>query len=73
MRDAYATTQAIAVCRQADTQPRHASLGNLIEEISGDLAKFTRDYSMGLWNGPRHLVVERGQHWPRRFGRLVVR
>lgn len=36
MRDTYATTQAVAVRRQADTHKDVASLGKLIEEVTED-------------------------------------
>lgn len=50
MRDTYATTQAVAVRRQADTHPDVASLGKLIEEIRDDAGRLTRDFWLGLWS-----------------------
>jgi hypothetical protein len=49
MRDTYATTQAVAVRRLADTHRDAASLGKLIEEISGEASKITRAFWLGLW------------------------
>jgi hypothetical protein len=48
-RDTYATTQAVAVRRQADTHPDVASLGKLIEEVRDDAIRLTRDFWLGLW------------------------
>jgi hypothetical protein len=50
MRDTYATTQAVAVRRQADTHPDAASLGKLIQEIEGDSQRITREWWLGLWD-----------------------
>jgi AbiU2 len=49
MRDTYAVTQAVAVRRQADTDPRADSLGRLILEIRADAPRITRDFWVGLW------------------------
>jgi hypothetical protein len=46
MRDTYGTTQAIAVRRQADTGRGVASLGKLIEEISDDAGRLTREFTL---------------------------
>ena len=48
MRDTYATTQAVAVRRQADTMKGVASLGKLIKEISDDPAPVTYEFWMTL-------------------------
>jgi hypothetical protein len=50
MRDTYATTQAVAVRRQADTHPDVASLGKLIEQVRDDPVRITREFWLGLWN-----------------------
>ena len=44
MRDTYATTQAVAVRRQADTMRGVASLGRLIQEVGADAGRITRDF-----------------------------
>jgi hypothetical protein len=49
MRDTYATTQAVAVRRQADTDPRAASLAKLIEEIRDDPSRMTRAHWLDHW------------------------
>ena len=52
MRDTYATTQAVAVRRQADTHRDVASLGKVIEEVRDDARRITRDFWLGLWREP---------------------
>jgi hypothetical protein len=52
MRSTYATTQAVAVRRQADTHRDVASLGKLIEQVRDDAARVTRDFWIGLSNDP---------------------
>jgi hypothetical protein len=49
MRDTYATTQAVAVRRQADTMLGTASLARLLTELAEHPEKLTRD----LWLGWR--------------------
>ena len=44
MRDTYATTQAVAVRRQADTMKGVGSLGKLVDEVSEDASRITRDF-----------------------------
>ncbi len=62
MRDTYATTQAIAVRRQADTHRDAASLGKLIEEIRDDASQLTREFWIGLWDEPTDTVRRRLTH-----------
>jgi hypothetical protein len=66
MRDTYATTQAVAVRRQADTHRDAASLGKLIKEIRDDPGKITR----GLWDEPpfgfEHVIAQNG--WAEQYG-----
>jgi hypothetical protein len=50
MRDTYATTQAVAVRRQADTHRDAASLGKLIQEIRDDASRITREFWIGVWD-----------------------
>jgi hypothetical protein len=52
MRDTYATTQAVAVRRQADAHPDVASLGKLIEQVRDDAGRITREFWLGLWQEP---------------------
>lgn len=47
--DTYATTQAVAIRRQAEVDPRVISLGRLIDEIGGDATRLTRKFWVGLW------------------------
>jgi hypothetical protein len=49
MLDTYITTQAVAVRRQADTHPDVASLAKLLEELSDDAGRVTRDFWIDLW------------------------
>jgi AbiU2 len=46
----YATTQAIAVRRQADRDSRTCSLARLVEEMRNNAHRLTRDYFVGLWS-----------------------
>lgn len=43
MVETYATTQAIAVRRQADTHPDVGSLAKIIEELAADATRITRE------------------------------
>jgi hypothetical protein len=47
--DTYATTQAIAIRRQAETGTRVISLGQLIAEIRDNADLLTRAWWIGLW------------------------
>ena len=73
MRDTYATTQAVAVRRQADTNRDAASLGKLIEEIRDDPSRITREFWIGLWDEPpfgfEHVIAQKG--WAEQYGREV--
>ena len=72
MRDTYATTQAIAVRRQADRHPDAASLGKLIEQIRDDAARVTRDFWVGLWDEPEPLDVRFAERvWAEQYGGVV--
>jgi hypothetical protein len=61
MKDTYATTQSVAVRRQADTHKDANSLGKLISEIKGDAAKLTRDSWIGLWSDADELLLLHAQ------------
>ena len=49
LRDTYATTQAVAVRRQAEASARVVSLARLLNEIRGDPARFTEEWFVGMW------------------------
>ena len=49
MRDTYIASQAVAVRRLADTDPRVISLGRLLTEISTDASRVTRAVVAGIW------------------------
>ena len=72
MHDTYATTQAVAVRRQADTHRGVASLGKLVEEIAGDPSHFTREYYIRLWDDPDPYWLRVAQeHWDETYAGLV--
>ncbi len=48
-RDTYATTQAVAIPRQAETSPRVITLGRLITEVASDPERLSRRFWVGLW------------------------
>ena len=48
--DTYATTQAVAIRRQAEVDARVISLGQLIAEIGSDADRLTRKFWVGLWS-----------------------
>jgi hypothetical protein len=47
--ETYATTQAVAIRRQAEVDTRVISLGRLIDEIGNDAGRLTRRYWVGLF------------------------
>lgn len=49
MVETYATTQVMAVRRQADSHRDVVSLAKLLEPIAPDAERITRDFSLGLW------------------------
>lgn len=59
-RDVYATTQAIAVRRQAENDPRVLSLGRLLFEISEDPSRVTRAFFVGMFQPETKRLGERG-------------
>lgn len=53
LRGTYAASQAVAVRRQADVDPRTITLGRLLAEIASDAARLTRKFWVGMWEpGP---------------------
>jgi hypothetical protein len=48
--DIYAATQAIAVRRQGDLDPRVASLAKLLSEVANRAELLTPEWWVGLWN-----------------------
>ncbi len=74
MRDTYATTQAVAVRRQADTMRGVASLAKLIEEISGDSSRVARNWWLSLGSdGPDDGIGAQflRDNWDRHFAGTV--
>lgn len=72
MFDTYATTQAVAVRRQADTHKDAASLGKLIEEVRDDARRITPDFWIGLWDNPdARSIREAKQQWTDQYGGSV--
>jgi hypothetical protein len=67
MRDTYATTQAVAVRRQADTHRDAASLGRLIQEIRDDAETITEDFWVGLWTDPMLKQHVAPQAWSEQY------
>lgn len=53
LRGTYAASQAVAVRRQADVNPRTITLGRLLTEIASDATRVTREFWVGMWEpGP---------------------
>jgi hypothetical protein len=50
LQDTYATTQAIAIRRQAETGTRVCTLGRLLTEISDDPSRISREFYVGMWD-----------------------
>jgi hypothetical protein len=50
LEDTYATTQAVAVRRQAEARSRVVTLGQLVTEIRDDAKRLTRKFWVGLWD-----------------------
>jgi AbiU2 len=48
--ETYATSQLIAVRRQADTSSRVCTLGRLLTEIADDPERISREFYVGLWD-----------------------
>ena len=73
MRDTYATSQAVAVRRQADTHKDVASLAKLIEEIRDDPSRITREFWIGQWSDPHDsfLMIEAERGWTTRYAGSV--
>jgi hypothetical protein len=49
MRSNYDVTQAVAIRRQADTDPRVITLGRLLTEIENDASRITRPVLAAIW------------------------
>lgn len=71
LRDTYASTQAVAVRRQADTHPDAASLGKLIQEIRDDASRITREFWIGLWGDEEWKLSEAERGWQRQYAGSV--
>jgi hypothetical protein len=61
-RDNYATTQAIAIRRQADMRRGTCSLARLVTEMRSNAQRFTREYFVGLWHDNQHELVRTHAH-----------
>lgn len=72
MRDTYATTQAVAVRRQADLTRGVASLGKLIEEIGEDPSRLTKAFWLGHHeDADAYWMRVAEKAWANDFGRDV--
>jgi hypothetical protein len=58
MEDTYATSQAVAVRRQAEPNSRVSTLGSLLREMSEDAERVTRSFFVGMWDGEREPEAE---------------
>jgi hypothetical protein len=56
----YAATQAIAIRRQADTNPHVSSLALVIKQMRDNAQALTRDSYVGLFDQSDDLLVQRG-------------
>jgi hypothetical protein len=67
MKDTYATTQAVAVRRQAVANRESNNLGTLLEELSQDCSRVTEEFWLGLWS--EHVALRQmGQRiWRQQF------
>jgi hypothetical protein len=50
LRDTYATSQAVAIRRQAETRSSVRTLGRLVHEVAGDSQRLSRAFWVGMWN-----------------------
>jgi hypothetical protein len=77
MFDTYATTQASAVRRQADTHRDAASLGRMLDEIAKDAERFMRSHYVDLWGDSHDEEEDRywravaAENWDKEFGGRV--
>jgi hypothetical protein len=65
--EAYATTQAVAVRRQAEHNPQGSSFGTLLREIKDDSARLTRERYIGL-HGDEDAREWAAGAWDQHFG-----
>jgi hypothetical protein len=67
LADTYGATQAIAVRRQAEVDPRVVSLGVLLHEIAGDPERLSREWYLSHYDS--YARRDRGEpEWVERFG-----
>jgi hypothetical protein len=71
MEDNYATTQSIAVRRQAESRGRVRTLGRLLAEVEQDASRLTREFWLGLWSNDAIDLGFAQRAWDRQFGRAV--
>jgi hypothetical protein len=73
MHDTYATTQAVAVRRQAVPDRDSRNLGTLLAELSDDCSLITREFWVGMWDvtptDPRHTLA--AGIWTKQFAGTV--
>lgn len=68
MRDSYATTQAVAVRRQAVPDNESRNLGTLLAELADDCALVTQEFWVGLWRGHVDMRGMGRRKWAEQFG-----
>ena len=72
MGESYATAQAVAVRRQAETGPRVRTLGQLIAECERDAVRLTRDAWVTWWDSSeRHWLQRAERAFAKHFGGVV--
>ena len=67
MQDNYATTQSIAVRRQAESRARVRTLGRLLAEVEQDASRLTREFWLGLWSNDAVDLGFAQRAWDGRF------
>jgi hypothetical protein len=65
----YRATQATAIRRQADRDPRSASLANLLSGMADNAASITREWWLSLWNDDDQFYA--AEQWTADYGREV--
>ena len=71
MRDTYATTQAVAVRRQADRHRDAGSLGALLHQLSDDCGRITEEFWVEKWVGAINMRQMGRRFWAEQFGGKV--
>lgn len=68
LRDTYATTQAVAVRRQAVPDVDSRNLATLLIELVDDCARVTEEFWVGLWVGHVNMRGMGRRKWAEQFG-----